>query len=52
MLANVRRHAEASNAWVSMASDAKQVELVVRDDGPSTDTESPDSNGTGTTAFT
>ena len=32
-LANIRRHAQASTAWITLESTSKSVELVVRDDG-------------------
>jgi len=48
-LANVRRHANATEAWVTLENTPQMVELVIRDngDGFSTNDSSPGNNGTG-----
>ena len=48
-LANVRRHANATEAWVTLENTPQTVELVIRDngDGFSTNDSDPATNGTG-----
>lgn len=46
-LTNVQRHANARTAWIDLASDDKQIMLIVKDDGKGLDGSSETSPGLG-----
>ena len=46
-LANIRRHANASQAWITLVGHSDAVELVVRDDGQGIEQQPDSDNGTG-----
>ena len=46
-LANIRRHANASEAWITLVAHSDAVELAVRDDGQGIEQPADSDNGTG-----